>query len=112
MTTRLYVPAAALGPTVIVNVDEPEPGAAIADGLKLAETPVGIPAPESEMEELKVPTVVVAIAAVPALPCTIESPDGDEEIAKSLTEPDVDTSSAKSSTTNEVCKPVFSVPVR
>ena len=37
------MPAAVEAPTVIVIVDEPDPGAAMLDGLKLAVAPVGKP---------------------------------------------------------------------
>jgi hypothetical protein len=49
-------------------VDEPEPGAAIEVGLKLAVTPVGTPEAESETAELNPPEPVVLIVDVPELP--------------------------------------------
>ena len=46
--------------TEIVRTEEPAPGAAMEDGLKLADMPAGIPLAESEIRPSKPP----AIAAV------------------------------------------------
>jgi hypothetical protein len=64
-------------------VDEPEPGAAIEVGLKLAVTPVGAPEAESETAELNPPETVVLIVDVPELPCSTEMLPGELDIAKS-----------------------------
>jgi len=64
-------------------VEEPEPGAAIEVGLKLALAPAGRPDAESETAELKLPETVVEIVAVPAVPCVTEIDAGDDEIEKS-----------------------------
>src|SRR5947207_375687 len=67
----------------MVMVDEPEPGAAIEVGLKLAVAPVGRPLAESEIAELKPPETVVLIVDVPEVPCTSGSEAGDALIEKS-----------------------------
>jgi hypothetical protein len=64
-------------------VEEPEPGAAMDVGLKLAVAPVGSPDAESETAELKVPETEVEMVEVPVLPCAMETDDGDDEIEKS-----------------------------
>jgi hypothetical protein len=55
-------------PTVIVIVEDPEPGAAIDVGLKAAVAPVGSPEADSETAELNTPDMVVEIVEVPLLP--------------------------------------------
>jgi hypothetical protein len=77
------VPVAVEAPTVIVMVDEPDPGAAIEVGLKPAEAPVGSPDAESEIAELKLPDIVVDIVEVPELPCLIDTEEGDAVMLKS-----------------------------
>jgi hypothetical protein len=64
-------------------VEEPDPGAGIEVGLKLADAPEGRPDAESDTAELKPPEIVVETEAVPELLCEIEREAGDEEIAKS-----------------------------
>ncbi len=70
--------------TKTVIVEEPDPGAAIEAGLKLAVAPPGNPAAESDMAELKLPDTDVEIVEVPELPCAIESDAGADDIEKSL----------------------------
>src|SRR5262245_14424767 len=83
VTVTLYVPAGVDAPAVMVMVDEPEPGAAIDAGLKLAVAPVGSPLAESETAELKPPETVVLMVEVPEVPCGIDSEPGDALIEKS-----------------------------
>src|SRR5258707_15163303 len=63
----------------MVNVDEPEPGAVIEGGLKLALAPAGKPEAESEIEELKFPERLETIVADPALPWAIVKDNGDDD---------------------------------
>lgn len=58
--------------TARVNVDVPDPGAAMDVGLKLAVTPVGWPLADNATAELKPPETVVVIEEDPLLPCTTE----------------------------------------
>ena len=60
------MPTGVAAPVEIVSTDEPEPGAAIDDGAKLAEAPDGNPDAESKIEELKAPLSVDVIVEVPA----------------------------------------------
>jgi hypothetical protein len=69
---------------VTVRVDEPEPGAAIVEGLKLALTPEGSPEAEREIAELNDPDRVVDTVELPDEPCWIERLDGEFETEKSL----------------------------
>src|SRR5689334_10505848 len=55
VTVTLYVPAGVEAPAVMVIVDEPEPGAAIDVGLKLAVAPLGRPLAESDTAALNPP---------------------------------------------------------
>jgi len=93
-------------------VAEPFPGAAIAAGEKLAVAPVGKPAVDSAIEELKLPTTVVPIVDAPEPLCAIVSEAGDAEIEKSGGVPEVVAVKAKSSTTNEVFRLEFSTPTK
>ena len=78
------MPTAVEEPIAIVNVDEPAPGAAIVEGLKVAVAPVGNPDAERAIEELKLHERVVLIVEPPELPAAIVEEAGDAEIAKSL----------------------------
>jgi len=62
--------------TVNVSVELPLPGAGIGLGLKLAVTPVGRPAAESDTAELKPLLTDVEIVVLPELPCVTDSPEG------------------------------------
>src|SRR5260370_20168958 len=66
----------------MVKVDEPEPGAVIEAGLKLALAPAGKPEAESEIEELKFPERVETIVTDPALPRAIVNDDADDDSEK------------------------------
>ena len=76
------MPAAAV-PAERVRVDEPEPGAPIEVGLKLAEAPEGTPEAESATAELKPPETAVVTVVVPEPPGTAETELGEAEIEKS-----------------------------
>ncbi len=78
------MPVAVEDPTEIVIVDEPAPGAAIDEGLKLAVAPDGNPDAERAIAELKLPESVVLMVDVPELPRRIVNDDGEAEMAKSL----------------------------
>src|SRR5689334_10969008 len=76
-------PTAAPAETVIVIVDEPEPGAAIDVGENDTVTPDGCPDADRETAELKPPEIVVVTVDGPDDPWAIETEDGEAEIAKS-----------------------------
>jgi hypothetical protein len=77
------VPVTAVLLTVNVSVELPLPGAAIGLGLKLAVTPVGKPAAESDTAELKPLLIDVEIVVLPEVPCVTDSPEGDAATVKS-----------------------------
>src|SRR5438105_2279199 len=83
VTVTLYVPAGVDAPAMMVIVDEPEPGAAIEVGLKLAVAPVGSPLADSATAALKPPETVVLIVEVPEVPCGMVTEAGDALIEKS-----------------------------
>jgi hypothetical protein len=58
-----YVPLVALLATDRLKFAEPEPGAAIDEGVKLDVTPDGTPVAENEMAELKPPETAVVTTA-------------------------------------------------
>ena len=58
-----YVPVAAVLETVRYMSDEPEPGAAIEDGMKVTVTPAGCPVALKAIAELKPPETVVETTA-------------------------------------------------
>ena len=76
------MPTGVEGPTEIVKLDEPAPGAAIDAGVKLAVAPTGKPAAESAIDELKFPESVDVIVAVPAPPRAIVKAVGAAAIEK------------------------------
>jgi hypothetical protein len=78
------VPVAVADPTEIVMLDEPAPGAAIDDGLKLAVAPEGSPEAERLTTELKTPVTEVDIVELPEPPCTTDRDVGDAETEKSV----------------------------
>lgn len=82
VTVIAYVPVAVVEATVIVNVEVPEPGAAIDVGLKPTVTPVGRPDAVKPMAALKPPETAVVIVELPLLPCTTETDPGEEEMVK------------------------------
>jgi hypothetical protein len=69
LTVTVYVPVTALALTVSVNVDEPDPGAEILVGLKLAVTPPGSPLAERATALLNPPETAVVMLEVPLDPC-------------------------------------------
>ena len=74
------MPRVALPETVNVNVDEPEPGAAIVAGLKLAVTPEGRPLADKPTDALKPPETAVETVTVPLRPLRIEPEVGETAI--------------------------------
>ena len=60
-----------------VKVVDPEPGAAIVLGLKLAVTPEGKPVADRLIALLKPATTLDVMVAFPELPCCTETEDGD-----------------------------------
>ena len=68
--------------TARVNVDVPEPGAAMDVGLKLAVTPVGAPDAVSAIAELKPPDTAVLMVEAPLLPCATETEVGEAASVK------------------------------
>ena len=76
------MPGATVDATVIVAVDEPEPGAAMDVGLKVRVIPDGTPDAERATAELKPPETVVVTVDDPLLPTFTESDDGDAEMVK------------------------------
>ena len=83
------VPAAAVEATVKVNVDVPEPGAAIDVGLNAAVTPVGRPDADSATAESKPPETAVVMVDEPVLPCTTETDVGEAASVKAGTDAEV-----------------------
>lgn len=79
------VPVAAVEATVKVNLDVPEPGAAMDVGLKAAVTPVGRPEADNAIAELNPPETVVVMVDVPVLPCATETDVGDAASVKAGT---------------------------
>ena len=65
----VYVPGGVDKPAVRVNVELPEPGAAMKAVLKDAVAPTGKPFVANVTAELKPPSTVVPIALVPESPC-------------------------------------------
>lgn len=63
--------------TARVRVDDPEPGAAIDAGLKVAVTPVGWPVAVNAIALLKPPETVVVSVELPLPPCTTETAVGE-----------------------------------
>ena len=97
-----YVPAATVEATANVTVEEPEPGAAIDNGLKLTVTPLGAPDALSATEELNPPDTEVVIVELPLLPAATETVAGEAEIVNAgvcVVEP-----------VSELIKPAFGLP--
>lgn len=68
--------------TFIVMIDDPDPGAATEDGLKLAFDPDGRPDASSLMADLNPLETVVLIVSVAEDPCAAVTEGGEAEIAK------------------------------
>ena len=71
-------------PRLIVSKLEPEPGAAMLDGLKVAVVTAGNPETASEMFELKLPVVAVLIVVFTELPCVALNVDDEAVREKSF----------------------------
>lgn len=80
VTVMVYVPAAALEPTVIDIVDVPAP--AIEAGLNTIVTPVGRPDADKVTPELKPPDAVTVIVDDPLLPSATDTELGEAEMEK------------------------------
>jgi hypothetical protein len=70
VTVSGYVPGAVLGPTAIVIVELPAPGAGIIMGLKLTVVPLGMPVADNITGLLNPPPIAVVIVDVACVPCT------------------------------------------
>ena len=73
---------AAVEPTAIDRVDEPEPGAGIEVGLRLAVTPLGAPETESASAALNPPETLVLMVELPLCPCTMDTEEGEADTVK------------------------------
>jgi len=82
-TVTIAVPVVAVLLAVNVSVELPLPGAAIELGLKLAVTPAGKPAAESETAELNPPLTVVEMVEAPELPWAMDTLAGEALMVKS-----------------------------
>src|SRR5271154_6252708 len=72
----VYVPTAVVDATAIVIVDEPEPGAAMVEELKVTVTPAGWPLAVKAIAASNPPETLVVIVEAPLLPCTTETEAG------------------------------------
>ena len=79
------MPAVVVEATARVNVDEPDPGAAMDVGFNVAVTPVGWPDAVNAIAELKPPETAVVMVEVPLLPCATETDVGEAVSVKALT---------------------------
>ena len=70
-------------------MEDPDPGAGIDVGLKLAVVPEGSPEALKEMAELNPPETAVLIVLVPAEPCVTVTEDGEAEMVKFGVAPEV-----------------------
>ena len=83
------MPAAVDEPTVMVIVEDPEPGAGIEDGLKLTVVPAGWPDALSAIAALKPPETLVLIELLPLPPCATVTAVGEAEMVKLGVAPEV-----------------------
>src|SRR5262249_47697571 len=83
VTVTAAVPTGADELTDRVRVADPEPGAAIDDGVKPAFTPDGRPEADNDNAALKPPDIEVEIVEPPEAPCEIVTDEGDAAIEKS-----------------------------
>ena len=81
-TVIKYEPTAAPTGTATLIVELPEPGAAIAVGLKATVAPAGSPDALKPMAELKPPDTAVVIVLIPLFPGATEIEPGDAVIVK------------------------------
>ncbi|MGH9762691.1 MAG: hypothetical protein ACREAC_17860 [Blastocatellia bacterium] len=86
VTVTVEVPTGVDGPAVTVMVADPDPGAPIDVGLKVAVAPEGKPDAENDIAELKLPDIAVDTVEVAELPCAIERAFGESLTEKSLAE--------------------------
>ena len=77
-----YVPSGAFLATVRMKSDEPEPGAAMEAGLKLALTPDGTPVAVKAIAESNPPETVVVTTAYPLWPRSRYPEVGETEMVK------------------------------
>ena len=82
------MPAVALPPTSSVSEDDPDPGAAMLDGLKVAVTPDGKPLADRETAELNPSKTWVVTVVVPELPASTVSESGLARVEKLALLPD------------------------
>lgn len=68
--------------TAMVNVDVPEPGAAIDVALRLRVTPAGWPLAVKVTAESNPPSALVVMVEAPLPPCTMETEAGEAERVK------------------------------
>jgi len=71
------VPVGVVVAALSVRVADPDPGAEMVLGLKLAVTPEGNPVADRLTAWLKPATTLDVMVALPELPCWMESEDGD-----------------------------------
>jgi len=76
VTVMVYVPGAVLEATASVAVEEPEPGAAMVDGLKPTVTPAGWPLAVSATAALNPLPPLAAMVVLPLPPCTTDTAAG------------------------------------
>ena len=82
------MPTAVPDPTEIVRIEEPEPGAAMDAGLKLAVAPEGRPEALNAIAESKPPETAVVIVLAPSAPWSIVSEVGEAEMVKLGVDPE------------------------
>lgn len=92
------MPVGVADPAVIVSVDDPVPGAAMEDGLKLAVAPEGKPDALNAIAESKLPEMVVVMVLVPDEPwvtvtevgeAVIENVDVPDPAVRALIKPEL-----------------------
>jgi hypothetical protein len=82
VTVIVYVFGVTDGPTAMVMVEVPEPGAAMEAGLKVTVTPDGWPEADKATAELKPPVAVLVTVELPELLCATEREAGEAETLK------------------------------
>jgi len=80
LTVMLYVPGTVDEATVTVIVELPAP--VMEPGLNPTVTPLGWPAADKEIAELKPPVTVLVMVELPELPCATEIEAGEAERLK------------------------------
>src|SRR5208282_1792099 len=79
-----YVPRGVFAPTVIAIVEVPPPGAGMGLGLKLTVVPGGGCELDKLIALLKIPSSVVLIVVLPAVPCCTVTVGGSAASTKSV----------------------------